>query len=598
MKCSSFKPSSSTTKNRALHVTLKKPLQHMKTKLTLACLALSLITTAQTLEDAILKTKNERFEAADADFKTLIGKEPGKGDYYFYYGENFFENEDMENANTQFQKGSEVNATYPLNYVGLGKVLWYKGKEGDAKAMFYKAATLGGNKNAEVMRQTAEAYIYAPNKNLDEAIKLLNEAIKLDPKNPMNYILLGDAQLEKNPTDGSTPIKSYQKASELNPKSTLGILREGKLYQRGRNYQLALELYKKAIGIDPNFAPAYREIAEVYMLAGQAAKAIENWKKYLELNNSDYARYRYMSALFNNKQYKEAIEEGENLKKKGYSDPSKVLYIERLLGYSYDNVGTKGDTSSYSKGLNSMYKFFELGGQKFKYIADDYKHTGALLSKLGKDSLGTLELEKGIALDPTGNCELWADVARIWTKAKNYPKSIAAWEKRMGCTKAMTGQDHFELGRAYYFAGNNKMKEAATIKDAKAKSAKEAEANPFYVKADSSFSKLIQSAPNFAAGYFWRGRSSSQLDPTSEFGLAKPYYEKALELAKPEEKTGTYKSNVTEAYEYLGFYYFLKNNKKANPDSDKWFNELKTIEPNNEKAKNYFNPPKGNAPKK
>jgi len=46
-------------------------------------------------------------------------------------------------------------------------------------------------------------------------------------------------------------------------------LRAGKLYQRGRNYQLALDLYKKAEGIDPTFAPAYREKAELYHLAGQ-----------------------------------------------------------------------------------------------------------------------------------------------------------------------------------------------------------------------------------------------------------------------------------------------------------------------------------------
>ena len=38
-----------------------------------------------------------------------------------------------------------------------------------------------------------------------------------------------------------------------------GALREGKLYQRARNYQLALDYYKKAIELDPNFAPAYRE---------------------------------------------------------------------------------------------------------------------------------------------------------------------------------------------------------------------------------------------------------------------------------------------------------------------------------------------------
>jgi tetratricopeptide (TPR) repeat protein len=567
----------------------------MKTKLTIAVFALSLATTAQTLEDAILKTRNERYEAAASDFTNLIAKEPGKGENYFYYGENFFDNEDPENANVQYQKGTEVNATNPLNYVGLGKVLWYKGKEADAKAMFFKAASLGANKNTEVMRKTAEAYIYAPNKNLDEAIKLLNEAIKLDPKNARNYILLGDAQLEKNPTDGSAPIKNYQKATELNPKSTLGILREGKLYQRGRNYQLALDFYKKAIGVDPNFAPAYREIAEVYMLAGQSKNAIENWKKYLDLNNSNDARYRYMTALFYNKQYTEAITEGENLIKNGYTNP----FIYRLLGWAYGEMANKNDTSAYSKGLHALNQFFELTKNKtdFKYLQGDYKYKGMLLSKTGKDSLGALEIEKAIALDPAANCELWTEVARIWNKAKDYDKSIAAWEKRATCTKPMGGQDYFELGRTSYFAGNAIMREAATIKDTKAKTAKEAEATPYYVKADSCFSKLIQVAPTFAAGYFWRGRSSSQLDPTSSAGLAKPYYEKGLELTKPDEKTSTYKSNVIEALEYLGYYHLVQNKNKPNPDSDKYFNELKTLDPANDKAKNYFNPPKGTTPK-
>lgn len=568
----------------------------MKTTLTIATLALSIFANAQTLQEAILKTENERYEAAASDFVNLISKEAGKGENYFYYGENFFANEDIENANIQYQKGSEVNATNPLNYVGLGKVLLYKGKEADAKAMFFKAATLGANKNTEVMRKTAEAYIYAPSKNLDEAIKILNDAIKLEPKHPRNYILLGDAQLEKNPTDGSAPIKNYQKATELNPKSTLGILREGKLYQRGRNYQLALDYYNKAIGIDPNFAPAYREIAEVYMLAGQSSKAIENWKQYLKLNNSNDARYRYMTALFYNKQYTEAITVGEELLKSGFtSNP----FVYRLLGWAYGEMGNKNDTSAYSKGLHSLNQFFELTKDKagFKYLAGDYKYKGMLLSKTGNDSLGTLELEKAITLDPVANCELWTEIARIWNKAKDYDKSIAAWEKRAACTKAMGGQDYFELGRTSYFAGNAKMREAATIKDAKAKTAKEAEATPYYVKADSCFSKLIQVAPTFAAGYFWRGRSSSQLDPTSVAGLAKPYYEKGLELAKPEEKTSTYKSNVIEALEYLGYYHLMQNKNKPNPDSDKYFNELKTIDPANDKAKNYFNPPKGAAPK-
>ena len=76
---------------------------------------------------------------------------------------------------------------------------------------------------------------------------------------------MGDAQLEKNPTDGSGPIKSYKTATTLNPKSVKGILREGKLYQRGRNYQLALDKYKAVNG----------KYGRNYLLAGETIKSGE-----------------------------------------------------------------------------------------------------------------------------------------------------------------------------------------------------------------------------------------------------------------------------------------------------------------------------------
>src|SRR5688500_9522199 len=81
---------------------------------------------SQTLQEAIIKTENERFEAAAADFRALIAKDPARGDVYFYYGENYFKNGEVDSANIFYAKGAEVNATNPLNYVGLGKVLLAK----------------------------------------------------------------------------------------------------------------------------------------------------------------------------------------------------------------------------------------------------------------------------------------------------------------------------------------------------------------------------------------------------------------------------------------------------------------------------------------
>lgn len=565
--------------------------------------ALLLVATgfSQTLQEAIIKTDNERFELAATDLRALIRQQPTNGTNYFYLGENFFKDEDADSANICYKKGAEINATYPLNYVGLGKVLLFNGKIDDAKAQFYKATTLGV-KNGEVYRKIAEAWLSTDNKNADEAINLLNTAIKLEPKNAENYILLGDAQFAKNPADGSTPIKNYQKASELNPKSPKGILREGRLYEGGRNYTLALEKYKTALSLDPNFAPAYREIAELYSKAGQQSKSIENWKKYLEMNNKNDARYLYMNSLFKNKQYADAITEYTTLRTNGFRKP----IMERLAAYSYYEMGNKNDSMAYVKGLEAMNKFFNAAGKDFKYIAADYEYKGLLLVRNGKENDGLVEIEKAIAMDASVCADAYSKLTKASVEKKDYAKVIAYTERKKTCSNAsFNNGDYFDIGKAYYFYSNEKQKDLDAIKNELTKKKKptnspelkqkEDSIVSLRIKADTAFKNLTQLNPNWPVGYMWRGRVNSLLDPNVDLDTTKVLYEKVIALIKPEEKNTTYKNNYIESLEYLG-YYFVKKKDKAN--ADLIFNQLKEIDPNNEKAKNYFNPPKPAAPAK
>ena len=568
-----------------------------KNLLTAALSILAIYSGAQTLQQIVSKTDNERYDLAALDLRALMAKEPTKGEYYYYYAENSYKRGETDSAFVFYTKGIEVNPTYPLNYVGLGKCLLLKSNEAEAKTQFYKAMSLGGGKSAELLRRTAEAWLVTDIKNPDEAINLANAAIKMEPKNPENYILLGDAQLEKNPSEGSTPIKSYNTATTLNPKNVKGILRIGKLYQRGRNYQLALDKYKEALVIDSTFAPAFREIAELYFLAGQPSKSIENWKKYLKLNDSPYARYRFMSAFYSNKQFTEAITEYESLKKTGFVN----LYFERLAGYSYYEMGDKTDKEAYNKGLIAIDQFFKLAGPNFKYIGADYKYRGFLLLRLGKDSLAGFDLDKAIAIEPALSNDIYSELAYSAMRAKNYEKAIRSFEAKMnGDAKNLNSNDFFSLGRAYFYTGIDQKKEVNNLKDILIKkkkptntpeiTAKENEMMQAFVKADSSFSKVTQLNITWPIGYFWRARANSYLDPENTLWLAKPHYEKMISLiTKQEERNTTYKTNLIEAYEYLGSYYVtIKDKTKA----DETWTIVKELDPNNEKVKNYFAPPK------
>ena len=50
-----------------------------KYHITFLALSFGVFLNAQTLQDAITKTDNERFEAAAADFRAIIAKDAGKG---------------------------------------------------------------------------------------------------------------------------------------------------------------------------------------------------------------------------------------------------------------------------------------------------------------------------------------------------------------------------------------------------------------------------------------------------------------------------------------------------------------------------------------
>lgn len=110
-------------------------------------------------------------------------------------------------------------------------------------------------------------------------------------------MLKGDALYVRNSSDASEALKAYNQVLVINPKSPRGIVRKALIYQRAKNEQEANKMYNEAKTIDPTYAPAYRLNAELYLMFGKNKQAIENWEKYLELNNNIESRYRYANAL-------------------------------------------------------------------------------------------------------------------------------------------------------------------------------------------------------------------------------------------------------------------------------------------------------------
>jgi tetratricopeptide (TPR) repeat protein len=152
------------------------------------------------------------------------------------------------------------------------------------------------------------------------------------------------------------------------------------------------------------------------------------------------------------------------------------------------------------------------------------------LLKQNEDSLAIIQLQKSLALK-ADQPENLRTLAETFYKTKKFAQAIEAYGKLKELNAKGTSQDIYTLGRAYYF-------------------------NSQYEHADSAFQKLIAIQPRMTVGYLWEARTKANLDPESENGLAQPYYSKLVEmsLASPEKN----KSDLVEAYSYLGYYHLLK----------------------------------------
>jgi tetratricopeptide (TPR) repeat protein len=540
----------------------------------------SIFSVAQSLNETMRMVENERFESAKISFKRLVATEPNNGNIYYYYGETYF-NQSLgikdtvfakilkDSANIMYKRGSEVDPSNPLNFIGLGKVLWYNYYPNLAEALFKQAMDMTKNKNATVFIKIADTYINGNYKNIKTANDLLTKALKLEPKNPEVHMLMGDALLEASgQMDASGPVRKYNEAFSLDTNNAKPILRIGKIYFRSKNPNEALVWYKKAIKIDSTYAPSYLEMGELYIMASMNKKALESYKKYLALTNDLEARDRFSQVLWLNKLYEEAVNEISAIQKTDSS--SYTLY--RLLGYSYMEVGDKFPPDGYKKGLTAIRKFFDMTANKpnFKYLSTDYSALGKLLSKTGQDSLGIVELKRALALD-TSKKSLYSDIAFAYYKTKKYNDAILNYNQKINAGIG-TLNDYTYIGLCYFLSKQ-------------------------YALADSAFKIALSASPDYILAYKYRAKSNVQLDPESKLWLAKPFYKREMELllAKPEllEKPAN-KKDLIEAYEYLGAYYFL--NAKDIVKASEYFSKILALDTANKKAKDYFKTPDAKNP--
>ena len=473
-------------------------------------------------------------------FQKVLRQSPAEANYYL--GEIAFQEGKTAEAKSYYEQAIAGNPESALGAIGLAKLQLKsdpKGAEDQLKEIQKK-----NKKDVTVILAIAQAYL--DNGMKEKALEKLQDARKADKKSPYIYIFEGDMLAKENkPGDAAM---QYDQAINFDANCVLAYMKGARVYEF-INRKTATDMLKKVIEINPNYSIAYKALADVSYRDGFYPDAIAAYKEYFK--GGDYTIEditRYAAAEYFTQQYNEA----KTLISEGLSKEPNNFVLNRLSMY------TSADLKDYATAVSAGDKFFSLpkANDTIKYLKQDYLAYANSLSETGNKAKAIEQYKKLIELDPS-NVDIYKEIATICANEKMYPEAAEFYKKytELGGEK-IDAQDFYQLGLYYTNAGRAAKADTINVSAEQAK----AKSDEFYKLADGAFATVSERMPDSYLGFYQRARTNFELDPDSELGLARPHYEKTIEviLAKND---GENTRILIEAYSYLSYYYYLQFDK-------------------------------------
>lgn len=485
-----------------------------------------------------------------------------KDQAYYLLGKNYQNQGIKDSAAIYYQKGLEVNPENAFAYVGLGEIALSNGDTKLAETNFKKAKSISSEKkNPALWMAIYAAYMNQATPNAEEANDYLNKAKSINKNFAGIYITEGDILLNQKKI-GEAATK-YETAIYYDKTSKDAFLKLGRIYVKSGNYQQSLDAFNNLYQLDSTYFPVHKERGEVYYAQGKFADAAKSYAKFFAASEPSYNDLvRYALILFFNKDYNKSL---EIVKQAQAINPTSPV-ANRVLAYNFF------ETKDYANGAKVMEQFLANAKQD-DILQSDYEYYARLLSGVGNDSLAITYFEK--AISPKNKTAMTREIQALYQKMKRYDKSADIFEQLYGEKTNLSASGYFEWAKENYYAGTSEKLDSLTRV-------------AYLHKADSLFAVFTEKQPDSYLGYVYRARVNSIFDPTSTQGLAKPYYEKVIEILEPKGEPKLdpakveRKRELAEAYLYIGYQYYLQND-MANFKAS--FGKVLLLDPTNEKAK-------------
>ncbi|RKS01601.1 tetratricopeptide repeat protein [Flavobacterium sp. 102] len=543
-----------------------------KFKIFSLALVATTVAKAQDLEPAKKAIDAEQFEKAKSLLKSVIQTKPSSGKAAFLLGNIYLKQNIADSASIYFQKGLSASDGAKFNNIGLGQMDLDANNKTAAQAKFNLVTKDLKKKDTEEYIYIARAYMNADKPDYASAITVLTKAATANPTDPQVQLALGDAYYgEKKQNEAYVAYRNaYQADSSLiRAKMQLGVLLKG-----AKAYTEAVKAYNEVIGINPNYGPVYRELAETYYLWGNNVpstyteniqKALGFYEKYMSLTDySITSRMRHADFLILAKDYKALEVEANKMKELDGVNPR----ILRYLGYSaYEN-------GNPDAALDALQKF--ISNPSSKIIPRDYLYLGQAKIKKGTSEDGKTvdpvllasaieDIKKAVDMEPLATNEL-NELGKKLYDQKAFGAAAAVFE--IAVTNPTSKNyliDNFYLGNSIYYDNTRK----DLVKP-----------DPIALqKADVAFGNVITASPTTQDAYIFRARTNTLLENDE---MMATYYQQYIDVvtAKGEAEVTKNKAKFIESYNNIAAHYANSDKAKA----IEFFNKTLALDPANNYA--------------
>ena len=224
------------------------------------------------------------FDDAINEYKMAIWLDPFNVAAYRHLCRAYEEQGDYNQAIEIYKKLIAMAPNLPDLYSNLANIYYIKGEFDLAISNYQTAITLNPNNSwTSVIAQTM-GFVYQENKSdPDAAISAYQTAYVLTPDDIDIYVNLGSAFYDKEDYDNALTV--YRQALEFEPTNAKIHCNLGFLYWGKGDTDEAMKSYELAIKYNDTYDIAYNNLGVIYLDdLGRVKKAIELFKKAVEAN--------------------------------------------------------------------------------------------------------------------------------------------------------------------------------------------------------------------------------------------------------------------------------------------------------------------------